>query len=60
MMLCKSDFGYFLISDETIAETHNLDKRRSDVKQFGKDIQVILATEYKLSGKVEITPDFII
>ena len=49
MNIYVGSFGQAYISDETLRETHNLDRRRSDVRTFIRDIETILQTELEMS-----------
>ena len=49
MNIYVSSWGQVPVSNETLAETHEFDRRRSDVRQFEKDLHIILATECELS-----------
>ena len=47
MNIYVGSFGQVYISDETLRETHNLDRRRSDVRTFERDVNTILETEWE-------------
>ena len=49
MNIYVGSFGQVPISDETLAETNNLDRRSSDVRTFIRDIETILQLEWEMS-----------
>ena len=60
MNIYVGSFGQVYISDETLRETHNLDRRRSNVRTFIADIEAIIQTEFEMYDYwyIDVDQDF--
>jgi hypothetical protein len=47
----QTSWKMFRISPETMLKTDSMDRRRDDVRQFERDLEVIAEMEYKLGDE---------